>query len=161
MMKRRHGGSWTQRVISTTIGFTFDVLTLPSHTRHVPSSLPRGLGVSLVIFVLLYISLSRCYFLRKLALYGMSDCDLKLFTSFLNNRQHCINVGTRTSSLSPLMYGIHQGSVLGPILFSLYINDSPLYIKALCELFADDTSMHNHHTDLNNLHASLQNCLDN
>ena len=93
--------------------------------------------------------------LGKLALYGMSDCVMELFRSYLNNTQQCV---TRKSSLSTLMYGIPQGSVLGPILFSLYVNDLPLYITALCELFADDTSLHNHHTDLNILHASLQNC---
>ena len=98
--------------------------------------------------------------LRKLALYGMSDCAMELFISYLNYRQQCINVGTHKSSLSTLMYGIPRGSVLGPILFSLYINDLPLYITALCELFADDTSLHNHHTDLNILHTSLQNCVD-
>ena len=86
---------------------------------------------------------------------------MELFRSCVNNRQQCVNVGTRTSSLSTLMYGIPQGSVLGPILFSLHINDLPLYIKALCELFADDISLHDHHTDLNTLHTSLQNCLDN
>ena len=85
---------------------------------------------------------------------------MELFRSYLNNRQQCVNVGTRKSSLSTLMYGIPQGSVLGPILFSLYINDLPLYITALCELFADDTSLHNHHTHLNILHTSLQNCID-
>ena len=85
---------------------------------------------------------------------------MELFRSYLNNRQQCVNVGTRKSSLSTVMYGIPQGSVLGPILFSLYINDLPLYITALCELFADDTSLHNHHADLTILHASLQNCID-
>ena len=55
--------------------------------------------------------------LRKRALCGISDCVMKLLRSYLNNRQQCVNVGTRTSSLSTLMYGIHQGSVLGPILF--------------------------------------------
>ena len=98
--------------------------------------------------------------LRKLALYGMSDCAMELFRSYLNNRQQCVNVGTRKSSLSTLMYGIRQGSVLVPILFSLYINDLPLYITAICELFSDDTSLHNHHTDLNILHTSLQNCIN-
>ena len=99
--------------------------------------------------------------LRKLALYGMSDCVMDLISSYLSNRQQCVSVGALTSSLSTLMYGILQGSVLGPILFSLDINDLKLCIKALCELFADDTSLHDHHTDLNTLHASLQNRLDN
>ena len=81
--------------------------------------------------------------------------------SNLSNRQQCVSVDARTSSLSTLMYGIPQGSVLGPILFSHYINDLPLYIKALWELFADDTSLHDYNTDLNTLRASLQNSLDN
>ena len=89
----------------------------------------------------------------------MSDCVVELFTSYINNRQQCVNVGTRKSFLSTLMSGIPQGSVLGPML-SLYINDLPLYITALCELYADDTSLHNHHADLNILHVSLQNCID-
>ena len=104
--------------------------------------------------------ISHSLLLKKLALYGMSDYAMELFRSYLNNRQQCVNVGTRKSSLSTLMYGIPQGSVLGPILFSLYISDLSLYITALCELFADDTSLHNHHTDLNILHTSLQNCID-
>ena len=90
----------------------------------------------------------------------MSDCVMELFRSYLNNRQQCVNVVTRKSSLSTLMFGIPQGSVLGPILFSLYIHDLPSYITALCELFADDTSLLNHHADLTILHASLQNCID-
>ena len=86
---------------------------------------------------------------------------MELFRSYLNNRQQSVNTGTRKSSLLTLMYGVPQGSVLGPILFSLYINDLPLYITALCELFADDTSLHSHHTDLNILRTSLRNCIDN
>ena len=99
--------------------------------------------------------------LRKLALNGMSDCVMDLLSSYLSNRQQCVSVDAHTSSLSTMMHDIPQGSVLGPLLFSLYINDLPLCIKALCELFADDTSLHDHHIDLNTLHASLQNSLDN
>ena len=94
--------------------------------------------------------------LRKLVLYGMSDCVMDLFRSYLSNRQQCVSVDAHTSSLSTLMYGIPQGFVLGPILFSLHISYLPICIKALCELFTDDTSLHDHHTDLNTLHASLQ-----
>ena len=43
-----------------------------------------------------------------------------------------------------------------PFLFSLSINDVSLFIKALCELFADDTTVHSNYSDLNNLSLSLQ-----
>ena len=99
--------------------------------------------------------------LRKLSFYGMSDTALKLFQSYLTNRQQCVTVGAKTSPLSTLKFGVPQGSVLGPILFSLYINDLPLYIETLCELFADDTSLHSHHTNLDALTDSLQHSIDN
>ena len=92
---------------------------------------------------------------RKLTLYGMSDFVLELYKSYLSNRQQCVTVGTSTSALSTLAFGIAQGSVLGPILFLLYINYLPLYVKALSELFVDNTSLHNHHSNLNTLFVLL------
>ena len=80
--------------------------------------------------------------LRKLTLYGLSSDTLHLISSFLSNREQLVCINTIKSDFLPVKYGIPQGSVLGPLLFSLYINDLPLFIKALCELFADDTTIH-------------------
>ena len=51
--------------------------------------------------------------------------------------------------------------MLGPLFFSFYINDFPLFIKALCELFADDTTIHSSRSNLNNILLSLQESINN
>ena len=79
--------------------------------------------------------------LRKLPLYGLSNETQHLMSSLLSNREQLVCINTIKSDFLPVKYGIPQGSVLGPLLFSLYINDLPLFIKALCELFADDTTL--------------------
>ena len=99
--------------------------------------------------------------LRKLTLYGLSNDTLHLISSFLSNREQLVCINTIKSDFLPVKYGIPQGSVLGPLLFSLYINDLPLFIKALCELFADDTTIHSSHSNLNNLLLSLQESINN
>ena len=99
--------------------------------------------------------------LRKLTLYGLSSDTLHLISSFLSNRKQLVCINTIKSDFLPVKYGIPQGSVLGPLLFSLYISDLPLFIKALCELFADDTTIHSSHSNLNNLLLSLQESINN
>ena len=42
----------------------------------------------------------------------------------------------------PVLSGIHQGCVLGPVLFIIFINDIPDYVKCICKLFADDTKLY-------------------
>ena len=99
--------------------------------------------------------------LRKLTLYGLSNDTLRLISSFLSNREQLVCINTIKSNFLPVKYGIPQGSVLGPLPFSLYINDLPLFIKALCELFADDTTIHSSHSNLNNRLVSLQESINN
>ena len=67
-----------------------------------------------------------------------------------------MHVNASTSDVRSLKYGIPQGSVLGPLLFSIYISDLPLLIKACCERFADDTTIHSSKFNLRKLSESLQ-----
>ena len=66
-------------------------------------------------------------------------CDL--IKDFLSNRKHRINVNGSYSSKSSEKSGIPQGSILGPLLFIIFINDLPNSIKNHCMMFADDTKI--------------------
>ena len=84
---------------------------------------------------------------------------LAFLSSYLADRLQCVNARNRTSTLFRLNHGVPQGSVLGPLLFSIYVNELPLYLQALCELSDDDTTFHTSSTDLNVDHDTLQNSI--
>ena len=79
--------------------------------------------------------------LNKLNYYGISDTELQFFRSYLHNRKQCCNINSYKSSVKTIKYGVPQGSVLGPFLFIIYMNDLPKCIdNAHITMHADDTS---------------------
>ena len=77
--------------------------------------------------------------LLKLYRYGI-DGKLHLwFRNFLTNRKQRVQIRGSYSEWSPVISGVPQGSVLGPIMFLIYVNDIPTIITSTAKLFADDT----------------------
>ena len=77
--------------------------------------------------------------LVKLDHYGIRGHTLKWIDSFLSKRSQRVMVDNEMSDVAPVTSGVPQGSVLGPILFLVYINDMPDCISSTSRLFADDT----------------------
>ena len=77
---------------------------------------------------------------KKLHYYGIRGVALDWFKSYLSGRKQCVAIGNSMSSFKSINIGVPQGSILGPILFLLYINDLPNATKMLPFLFADDTT---------------------
>ena len=72
--------------------------------------------------------------------YGIRGIELKWFSDYLSNRSQCVYVNGVISSIMQVVFGIPQGSTLGPLFFLLFTNDLPLCIQSsLCNLYADDT----------------------
>ena len=77
--------------------------------------------------------------LVKLSCYGIQNKTLNWIASFLADRSQRVIVDGVLSEPAPVTSGVPQGSVLGPILFLVFINDMPKQISSTCRLFADDT----------------------
>ena len=81
--------------------------------------------------------------LDKLKYYGFSDLSLKLLASYLRNRKQFVCLGNTNSELLDIHTGVPQGSILGPLLFIIYINDLPLSCSSLTPIiYADDTTLY-------------------
>jgi len=80
--------------------------------------------------------------LTKLSACGVSGHILDWIRSFLTDRQQQVVVRGSSSPWSPVTSGVPQGSVLGPTLFILYINDMPSIVSSSVKIFADDTKIY-------------------
>ena len=99
----------------------------------------------------IYMDLSKAFdtldhsiLLRKLQHYGINDLELSWFRSYLTDRTQYVEINQAKSSMASIETGVPQGSILGPLLFLIYMNDIPStsdFFKFI--LYADDTSLFN------------------
>ena len=88
--------------------------------------------------------------LKKLALFKFDESTLLWFKLYLSNRKQSVHVGGSKSKYLDVVSDVPQGSVLGLLLFLVYINDLPLYVeKSKLDLFADDVTLHSSSAGMN------------
>ena len=96
--------------------------------------------------------------LKKLEMYGVRGVPLAWFTSYLKDRMQHVRVADHSSSTKVINIGVPQGSILGPILFLIYINDLPKISNLFTSiLYADDTTLLTNHTNYDELIDSINN----
>ena len=79
--------------------------------------------------------------LLKLKSYGINGEILNWVEDFLTGRKQRVNVNGKFSSRTDVLSGIPQGSILGPVLFTIFINDLSDEVNSICKIFADDTKI--------------------
>ena len=91
---------------------------------------------------------------RKLKLYNFGEEALNWVSSYLSYRSHFVSIGTRDSRFSNVKTGVPQGSVLGPILYVIYVNELPVLVNE------DDCANPEHDTDVDNINLFTDICVD-
>lgn len=102
-------------------------------------------------------SIDRDILLKKLSYYGFVGKLFCLLKSYLSNRKQLVNLNGICSSTCSINYGVPQGSILGPLLFIIFVNDLPdLKFNSRLSIYADDTVFYLHSSCINNTYKSLQ-----
>ena len=95
--------------------------------------------------------------LQKLYAFGFSKHTVNWFQSYLSNRSFLVNLGNNFSQPASVSCGVPQGSILGPLLFLIYVNDMSQVVKCDLFLYADDACVVCQHKDINKIENQLKN----
>jgi len=98
--------------------------------------------------------------LKKMFSYGITGMPLNWFKSYLTGRSQAVKVNSAISDFNDINIGIPQGSILGPLLFIIFVNSLPDSVDCKCVMYADDTTLLVSSPDPMTLQNKLKNNLD-
>ena len=117
----------------------------------------RGMMTGMILIDLqkVFDTIDHDVLLQKLYATGFSKRTVNWFKSYLSNRSFKVNLGNNFSQPASVSCGVPQGSILGPLLFLIYVNDMSQAVK--CDLFpyADDSCLVCKHKDINEIEKQL------
>ena len=99
--------------------------------------------------------------LKKHEAIGFSDKCIRWFRPYLYERIFFIEIENRLSDFRKVLCGVPQGSILGPLLFLIYVNDMPQAVKSNLFLYADDSCLMYQHRDANEIEKQLNKDFEN
>jgi hypothetical protein len=135
MNKNQYGFRKGHSTINAVSKFTYDTL-------HALDSGNYNLSVFLDLSKA-FDTINHSLLCKKLSHYGIRGVALGWFRSYLTERKQYVSYKGTDSKLYPIICGVPQGSVLGPLLFIIYSNDLPGSLRCTtCILFADDTTIY-------------------
>ena len=105
---------------------------------------------SFVFYITVYLDFAKAFdsvaherLLRKISAYGIKGSVLSWIRDFLTGRRQYVSVKGESSTWKDVVSGVPQGSVLGPVLVIIFINDLPEVVNSIVKIFADDTKLYN------------------
>ena len=117
----------------------------------------RGMMTSMILIDLqkAFDTIEHDVLLQKLYAIGFSKRTVNWFKSYLSNRSFKVNLGNNFSQSASVSCGVPQGSILGRLLFLIYVNDMSQAVKCDLFLYTDDSCLVCQHKDINEIEKQL------
>ena len=134
ILYKYQSGFWKHHSTDTCLSYLTDKVKIGFEERLLT-------GMVLIDLQKAFDTIDHSILLEKMSCLGFAGKTIAWYTSYLTNRSFIVNVGKESSSPGKLSCRVPQGSILGPLLFLLYVNDMPQAVNSELLLYADDTCL--------------------